>query len=132
MRQLGGGRPETMYLLQDVSAAAALCFTDALLATLWLTSFKGFSAREPQIKELAPDLRQGQGLFAAKIWFESHEDWQKGSHLIVIHAETRVRTVAPVHPGLTLLTSLLTSEERPGMMSMLGRLYSLRARMDYP
>ena len=30
------------------------------------------------------------------------EDRQKGSHLILIHPETKVRTVVPVHPGRTI------------------------------
>ncbi len=35
------------------------------------------------------------------------EDRQKGSHLILIHPETRARTVVPVHPGKTIKASLL-------------------------
>jgi predicted RNA binding protein YcfA (HicA-like mRNA interferase family) len=35
------------------------------------------------------------------------EDRQKGSHLILIHPETKARTVVPVHPGRTLKEPLL-------------------------
>jgi predicted RNA binding protein YcfA (HicA-like mRNA interferase family) len=35
------------------------------------------------------------------------EDQQKGSHLILIHPETRARTVVPVHAGKTIKASLL-------------------------
>ena len=35
------------------------------------------------------------------------EDRQKGSHLILIHPETKARTVVPVHPGRTVKESLL-------------------------
>ena len=35
------------------------------------------------------------------------EDRQKGSHLILIHSETKARTVVPVHPGRTIKEPLL-------------------------
>ena len=35
------------------------------------------------------------------------EDRQKGGHLILIHPETRARTVAPVHPARTIKAPLL-------------------------
>jgi predicted RNA binding protein YcfA (HicA-like mRNA interferase family) len=35
------------------------------------------------------------------------EDRQKGSHLILIHPETKARTVVPIHPGRTLKEPLL-------------------------
>ena len=35
------------------------------------------------------------------------EDRQKGSHLVLIHPETRTRTVVPVHAGRTLKEPLL-------------------------
>ena len=37
------------------------------------------------------------------------EDRQRGSHLILIHAENRNRTVVPVHPGRTIKAPLLRS-----------------------
>jgi hypothetical protein len=49
-------------------------FTSALSATLCFARPQGFSIGEPQTKDLAPDLRQDYGLFAAKIWFKSHQD----------------------------------------------------------
>jgi predicted RNA binding protein YcfA (HicA-like mRNA interferase family) len=30
------------------------------------------------------------------------EDRQRGSHLVLIHPETKARTVVPVHPGHTI------------------------------
>ena len=35
------------------------------------------------------------------------EDRQKGSHLMLIHPEKKVRTVVPVHSGRTIKESLL-------------------------
>jgi predicted RNA binding protein YcfA (HicA-like mRNA interferase family) len=35
------------------------------------------------------------------------EDRQKGSHLVLIHPETKARTVVPVHPGRTIKEPLL-------------------------
>lgn len=35
------------------------------------------------------------------------EDRQKGSHLMLIHLQKRVRTVVPVHPGRTIKEPLL-------------------------
>ena len=35
------------------------------------------------------------------------EDRQKGSHLILIHPETKARTVIPIHPGKTIKKSLV-------------------------
>ena len=35
------------------------------------------------------------------------EDRQKGSHLILIHPKTKVRTVVPIHYGKTLKRTLL-------------------------
>lgn len=37
------------------------------------------------------------------------EDRQKGSHLILIHGDTRRRVVVPVHPGKTIKKPLLQS-----------------------
>ena len=35
------------------------------------------------------------------------EDRQKGSHLILIHPDTKARTVVPIHPGRTIKEPLL-------------------------
>ena len=35
------------------------------------------------------------------------EDRQKGSHLILVHPQTRIRTVVPIHPGKTIKKPLL-------------------------
>ena len=35
------------------------------------------------------------------------EDRQRGSHLILIHPESKARTVVPVHPGQTIKDPLL-------------------------
>ena len=35
------------------------------------------------------------------------EDRQKGSHLILIHHKTKVRTVVPIHKGKTIKPSLV-------------------------
>lgn len=35
------------------------------------------------------------------------EDRQKGSHLILIHPKTKVRTVIPIHSGKTIKKSLM-------------------------
>lgn len=37
------------------------------------------------------------------------EDRQKGSHLILVHVETRRRTVVPIHPGRTINKPLLAA-----------------------
>lgn len=37
------------------------------------------------------------------------EDRQKGSHLVLIHPETKKRIVVPVHPGKTISKPLLQS-----------------------
>lgn len=37
------------------------------------------------------------------------DDRQKGSHLILIHPETKKRTVVPIHPGKTISKPLLQS-----------------------
>lgn len=37
------------------------------------------------------------------------EDRQKGSHLILIHSDTKRRVVVPVHPGKTIKKPLLQS-----------------------
>ena len=45
------------------------------------------------------------------------EDRQKGSHLILIHPETKVRTVVPVHPGRTIKEPLLRAIVRDAKLS---------------
>lgn len=35
------------------------------------------------------------------------EDRQKGSHLVLIHPQSKMRTVVPVHPGKTIKKPLL-------------------------
>jgi len=46
------------------------------------------------------------------------EDRQKGSHLILIHPETKVRTVVPVHRGRTLKEPLLRAILRDAKLSV--------------
>ncbi|MGO9287542.1 MAG: type II toxin-antitoxin system HicA family toxin [Polyangia bacterium] len=45
------------------------------------------------------------------------EDRQKGSHLILIHPGTKVRTVVPVHPGRTIKEPLLRAILRDANLS---------------
>ena len=35
------------------------------------------------------------------------EERQKGSHLVLIHSETRIRTIVPIHGGKTIKSSLV-------------------------
>ena len=46
------------------------------------------------------------------------EDRQKGSHLMLIHPATRVRTVVPVHPGKTIKEPLLRAIVRDANLSV--------------
>jgi predicted RNA binding protein YcfA (HicA-like mRNA interferase family) len=46
------------------------------------------------------------------------EDRQKGSHLILIHPESKVRTVVPVHPGQTIKDPLLRAIIRDANLSV--------------
>jgi predicted RNA binding protein YcfA (HicA-like mRNA interferase family) len=46
------------------------------------------------------------------------EDRQRGSHLVLIHPVSRVRTVVPVHAGRTIKTPLLRSIIREANLSV--------------
>jgi predicted RNA binding protein YcfA (HicA-like mRNA interferase family) len=46
------------------------------------------------------------------------EDRQKGSHLVLIHPETKARTVVPVHPGRTIKEPLLRAIVRDVELSV--------------
>lgn len=46
------------------------------------------------------------------------EDRQKGSHLILIHPEKKVRTVVPVHSGRTIKEPLLRAIVRDANLSV--------------
>jgi predicted RNA binding protein YcfA (HicA-like mRNA interferase family) len=46
------------------------------------------------------------------------EDRQKGSHLILIHPENKVRTVVPVHPGRSIKEPLLRAIVRDASLSI--------------
>jgi predicted RNA binding protein YcfA (HicA-like mRNA interferase family) len=46
------------------------------------------------------------------------EDRQRGSHLILIHPEMKVRTVVPVHSGRTLKEPLLRAIVRDAHLSV--------------
>jgi len=46
------------------------------------------------------------------------EDRQRGSHLILIHPETKARTVVPVHPGRTIKAPLLRAIVRDANLSV--------------
>lgn len=46
------------------------------------------------------------------------EDRQKGSHLILVHPQTKARTVVPVHPGRTIKESLLRAIVRDANLSV--------------
>jgi predicted RNA binding protein YcfA (HicA-like mRNA interferase family) len=46
------------------------------------------------------------------------EDRQKGSHLILIHPEKKVRTVVPVHPGRSIKQPLLRAIVRDANLSV--------------
>jgi predicted RNA binding protein YcfA (HicA-like mRNA interferase family) len=46
------------------------------------------------------------------------EDRQKGSHLILIHPEKKVRTVVPVHPGRSIKEPLLRAIVRDANLSV--------------
>ncbi len=46
------------------------------------------------------------------------EDRQKGSHLILIHPETKARTVVPVHLGRTIKEPLLRAIIRDANLSI--------------
>jgi len=46
------------------------------------------------------------------------EDRQKGSHLVLIHPEKKVRTVVPVHQGRTIKEPLLRAIIRDANLSV--------------
>lgn len=46
------------------------------------------------------------------------EDRQKGSHLILIHPETKARTVVPIHPGHTIKEPLVRAIIRDANLSV--------------
>jgi predicted RNA binding protein YcfA (HicA-like mRNA interferase family) len=46
------------------------------------------------------------------------EDRQKGSHLILIHPDKKVRTVVPVHSGRTIKEPLLRAIVRDANLSV--------------
>ena len=46
------------------------------------------------------------------------KDRQKGSHLILIHPETKARTVVPVHSGRTIKEPLLRAIVRDANLSV--------------
>jgi predicted RNA binding protein YcfA (HicA-like mRNA interferase family) len=46
------------------------------------------------------------------------EDRQRASHLILIHPETKARTVVPVHPGRTIKAPLLRAIVRDANLSV--------------
>ncbi|MDR3718629.1 MAG: type II toxin-antitoxin system HicA family toxin [Bryobacteraceae bacterium] len=46
------------------------------------------------------------------------EDRQRGSHLILIHPETKARTVVPVHSGRTIKEPLLRAIIRDAGLSV--------------
>jgi predicted RNA binding protein YcfA (HicA-like mRNA interferase family) len=46
------------------------------------------------------------------------EDRQRGSHLILIHPESKARTVAPVHPGQSIKDPLLRGIIRDANLSV--------------
>ena len=46
------------------------------------------------------------------------EDRQRGSHLVLIHPETKARTVVPVHPGRAIKEPLLRAIVRDADLSV--------------
>jgi predicted RNA binding protein YcfA (HicA-like mRNA interferase family) len=46
------------------------------------------------------------------------EDRQRGSHLVLIHPETKARTAVPVHPGRTIKEPLLRAIVRDANLSV--------------
>ena len=46
------------------------------------------------------------------------EDRQKGSHLILIHPETKARTVVPIHSGRSIKEPLLRAIVRDANLSV--------------
>jgi predicted RNA binding protein YcfA (HicA-like mRNA interferase family) len=46
------------------------------------------------------------------------EDRQKGSHLMLVHPETKARTVVPVHPGRSIKESLLRAIVRDANLTV--------------
>lgn len=46
------------------------------------------------------------------------EDRQRGSHLVLIHPETKARTVVPIHSGRTIKESLLRAIVRDANLSV--------------
>jgi predicted RNA binding protein YcfA (HicA-like mRNA interferase family) len=46
------------------------------------------------------------------------EDRQKGSHLVLVHPETKARTVVPVHSGRTIKEPLLRAIIRDANLSV--------------
>jgi hypothetical protein len=71
---LGGGRPGNDVPLPDVSFAAAQMLYRRTFGNIMLYLAAGVLYRRTANKGVgAPDLRQGYGLFAAKIWFKVTE-----------------------------------------------------------
>ncbi|MCC6366526.1 MAG: type II toxin-antitoxin system HicA family toxin [Bryobacterales bacterium] len=48
------------------------------------------------------------------------EDRQRGSHLIMVHPETKARTVVPIHPGRTIKEPLLRAIIRDARLTIDG------------
>jgi predicted RNA binding protein YcfA (HicA-like mRNA interferase family) len=46
------------------------------------------------------------------------EDRQRGSHLVLIHSQTKARTEVPVHAGRTIKESLLRAIVRDANLSL--------------
>jgi predicted RNA binding protein YcfA (HicA-like mRNA interferase family) len=46
------------------------------------------------------------------------EDRQRGSHLILVHPDTRARTVVPIHPGRTIKEPLLRAILRDARLTI--------------
>ncbi len=46
------------------------------------------------------------------------EDRQRGSHLMLIHPETKARTTVPVHPGRTIKEPLMRAIIRDANLSL--------------
>jgi len=46
------------------------------------------------------------------------EDRQKGSHLVLVHPETKVRTVVPIHLGRTIKEPLLRAIVRDANLTV--------------
>jgi predicted RNA binding protein YcfA (HicA-like mRNA interferase family) len=46
------------------------------------------------------------------------EDRQKGSHLVLVHLQTKARTVVPIHPGRAIKEPLLRAIIRDARLSV--------------